>query len=122
MANTIDVLSRLELTVDGKLEGTPEQHTTGDAWTQMVRQRVILSTNTSSYQVSLGSNFTTPVWGLVKGTGGTFTYSRSGPGSPHLVNSGGFAAWEGNSTSLYLSNNSTDTTQTPTIDVILVGD
>lgn len=120
MSNTIDILSRMELYVDGKLEGTPEQHTTGDAWTQMVRQRVILSESTANYQVSLGSNFTTPVWGLVKGTGGTFTYSRSGPGSPHLVNSGGFAAWEGNSTSIYLSNNSD--ADTPTIDVILVGD
>lgn len=119
MADTVDVLGRIRYKQSGQEEDKVEGELTGRTVTHFLRNFIILSTNTTNTQIAFGASFTTAIYGVLKSHVGTFTYSRSTNTRHHLVNEGGFAFWVGDSSSLFVSNNSTTTPAQ--IEIVLAG-
>jgi hypothetical protein len=120
MSRTQEYSVRL-LTKEGGVERLVAEQVLGaTASTREFRQVIQLSTNTVNYQVNFGSNFTTPTkLMLVEHAGRTFTFSVGANNRHHRVAANGCAFEHGSIASLFLSNNSTNSTK-PEIEIILV--
>ena len=121
MARTLDYFVKFLMKEDGVERDVHEASLSGASVTRFLHQIVQLTSKTTNWQVSFGSNFTTPTKLFLQETGGrTFTYSLSTNARHHAVAANGFAAIHANSiTKLYLSNNGTSTTK-PTIEIVAV--
>lgn len=120
MARTRDYSVRFVMKEDGVERDVNEARATGVAMTQLYHNVIQLSSSTSNYQLAFGSNFTTPtILFLQEQNGRTFTYSVNANSRHHPVAASGTIFEHSTGiTSLYFSNNSTNTTK-PIVEVIL---
>lgn len=122
MARTVDFLIRLDMKVNGvhQLSVPTTDRKLNQTITAFYHATVEMTPSTTNNQIILGSNFSTPIWGVLQSQAGSFTYSRGANNLHHPVRALGTAAWEGLTASLYLSNNST--VDTARVEVWLGGD
>lgn len=120
MARTQEYSVRLLTKEDGVERLVAEQALGATVANLELRQVIQLSSLTANYQVNFGSNFGTPTkLMLIEHAGRTFTFSVGANNRHHRVAANGCAFEHGNISSLFLSNNSTNTTK-PEVELILV--
>ena len=121
MARTLTLTGQVDMKRDSAQEDTIQQKLADQSITHYSRQNVTLATNTSNQDVPFPTGLTTATFGMVVSSGSTMTYSADSTSTHHKLADGGLAVWNGNFTSLCLSNNSTAAGDSNTPTVIIAG-
>lgn len=122
MSQTVDLLAKFDWNEDGHELSSVYKAREAQSISNVQVHKFALNSNTANYQVAFSSQFSTVKYGFIEETGGyTLTFSRSGTSTHQLINANGFVMWEGNTTSLYLTNNHTDAGEEPVVTVFLAG-
>ncbi len=105
MARTVNTLLQMEVFEDSVRRDPLEFEESGVSLTEYSRQVLTLAAGASDTQVVFPTGLTSVTHcGIKAGSASAITYSRDGTGDHHRINASGFAAWKGDTTSLYLTN------------------